>query len=93
MFESHLSFVPSTTYLGIMIAYIHLSADGSGCFKARTNDSVGWVVTTHSPPRRVMCRHSAFNHRVVNISTARCSVSEFVFVCFSATWFSVGIRQ
>ena len=43
-------FVPSTTYLGIMIAYIHLSAGGSGCFKARTNDSVGWVVTTPAPP-------------------------------------------
>ena len=33
-----------------MIAYVHLSADGSGCFKARTNDSVGWVVTNPPPP-------------------------------------------
>ena len=42
-------FVPTTTYLGIIGAYILLPAGGSGCFKARTNDSVGWVVT---PPDR-----------------------------------------
>ena len=33
-----------------MMAYIDLSAGGSGCFKARTNDSVGWMVTTPAPP-------------------------------------------
>ena len=43
-------FVPSTTYLGIMIAYILLLAGGSGRYKARTNGSVGWVEHCSGPP-------------------------------------------
>ena len=33
-------FVPTTTYLGIIEAYIHPAPGGSGCFKARANGPV-----------------------------------------------------
>ena len=48
--ENKKKFVPSTTYLRIIVAYILLLAGGSGCFKARTNSSVGWVVHRSGPP-------------------------------------------
>ena len=42
-------FVSTTTYLGIIEAYIHPAQGGSGCFKARTNGSVGWVELGSGP--------------------------------------------
>ena len=54
-------FVPSTTYLGIIVAYILLLAGESGCFKARPNGSVGWVEHHSGTLSRVMCLHSALN--------------------------------
>ena len=43
---------------------------------------LGGCYPLQPPLRRVMCRHSALNHRVVNISAARCTVSEFEFNVF-----------
>ena len=48
--SKQLLFVPTTTYLGIIEAYIHPAQGGSGCFKARANGTVGWVELSSSSP-------------------------------------------
>ena len=37
-------FVPTTTYLRLIYAYIHPAKGGSGCFKVRTNSPLRFIL-------------------------------------------------
>ena len=88
-------FVPTGTYLGIIIAYILCSQkDLVVILRQRTNSSVSRVELRSDPPLyRGMCRHSASNHRVVNIFVRAVNCLRLFLCCVViTTWIFGWIR-